>query len=118
MIEPRVTILSGPAPGAAPLEMAERKGRGHPDSICDALAENLSIGLARFYLERFGAILHHNVDKALLLGGAALANDTSFGVGFAPLDRLERAVLADLAEYFAKKERVRALAATAAEGDV
>ena len=50
MIEPRVTILSGPAPGAAPLEMAERKGRGHPDSICDALAENLSIGLARFYL--------------------------------------------------------------------
>ncbi|HYL25641.1 MAG TPA: methionine adenosyltransferase, partial [Burkholderiales bacterium] len=134
-------------------------------------------GLSRFYLERFGAILHHNVDKALLIAGAArpafgggelvtpieitlagratrryqgvtvpvdemavelsrvwisrhlryldperdvrivprigeaspdlaslflrrgaervpLANDTSFGVGFAPLDRLERAVLA------------------------
>jgi S-adenosylmethionine synthetase len=157
--------------------MAEHKGCGHPDSLCDALAENLSIALSRYYLERFGEILHHNVDKALLLGGAArpafgggellepieitlagratcrfhgvavpveeiavetsrdwlarhvrnidpardvrivpriretsqdlaalflrhgeggmaLANDTSFGAGFAPLDRLERAVLA------------------------
>lgn len=157
--------------------MVEHKGRGHPDSLCDALAENLSIALSRYYLERFGEILHHNVDKALLLGGAArpgfgggelvepieitlagratrrfrgvtvpveelaieasrdwlarhvrhidpardvrivpriretsqdlaalflrhgeggvaLANDTSFGAGFAPLDRLEHAVLA------------------------
>jgi S-adenosylmethionine synthetase len=171
-----VSVLASPPPGSTPHEIAERKGRGHPDSLCDALAENLSIGLSRFYLERFGAILHHNVDKALLLGGAArpafsggeviepieiilagratrrfrgvtvpvdelavdlsrewlrrhirnidpardvkivpriretspdlaslfvrgaegrapLANDTSFGVGFAPLDRLERAVL-------------------------
>jgi len=172
-----IAALAFPPPGAAALEMAERKGRGHPDTICDALAENLSAGLARFYLERFGTILHHNVDKALLFGGAArpqfgggellepigitlagratrryrgvtvpvdelavelsrewlgrhlrnidpardvrivprirdtspdlgalflrrnvggvpLANDSSFGVGFAPLDRLERAVLA------------------------
>ena len=243
MTQISVTALAAPAPGAAAHEIAERKGRGHPDSICDALAENLSIGLARFYLERFGAILHHNVDKALLLGGAArpafgggellepieitlagratrryrgvtvpvdelavelsrewlgrnlrdidpvrgvrvvpriretspdlaalflrrgaggvpLANDSSFGAGFAPLDRLERAVLAverrlaaretksefpeigddvkvlgvrsderleltvacafvgrhvrDLGDYFAKKERVRQLAAAAA----
>lgn len=242
-----ITALAGPAPGAAPHEMAEHKGRGHPDSLCDALAENLSIGLSRFYLERFEAILHHNVDKALLIGGAArpafgggellepieitlagratrkfggvsvpvdelavelsrewlgrhlrhvdpardvrivprfretspdvaalflrrgaggapLANDSSIGTGFAPLDRLERAVLAagatlaaaqtqaahpeigddvkvlgarsgerleltvacafvgrhvsDLADYFARKERVRALVAAAAEGEV
>jgi S-adenosylmethionine synthetase len=66
-----VTALDGRSPGTAAHEMAERKGRGHPDSICDALAENLSLGLSRFYLERFGAILHHNVDKALLIGGAA-----------------------------------------------
>ncbi len=66
-----ITALEEPAPGRAENEVVERKGRGHPDSICDALAENLSIGLARFYLERFGQILHHNVDKALLLGGAA-----------------------------------------------
>jgi S-adenosylmethionine synthetase len=66
-----IRALGGPAPGAAPREIVERKGRGHPDSLCDALAENLSIALSRFYLERFGQILHHNVDKALLLGGAA-----------------------------------------------
>jgi len=171
------SALQVPSPGSLPLEIVERKGLGHPDTICDALAENLSRALSRVYLERFGAILHHNVDKALLCGGAArpafgggevtepieiylagrataqfrgatipvheiaveesrrwlrenlrhldaerqvrinprirptspdlaalflrqreagapLANDTSFGVGFAPLDALERAVLA------------------------
>jgi len=50
MMQISVTALAAPAPGAAAHEIAERKGRGHPDSICDALAENLSIGLARFYL--------------------------------------------------------------------
>ena len=44
---------------------------GHPDSICDALAETLSRNLCRHYLDRFGEILHHNVDKALLCGGNA-----------------------------------------------
>ncbi|MBK8998260.1 MAG: methionine adenosyltransferase [Myxococcales bacterium] len=57
------------APGGA--ELVERKGLGHPDTICDALAEELSHALCRFYLDRFGEILHHNVDKALLVGGAA-----------------------------------------------
>jgi len=185
-----IALLASPPPGAAPHELAERKGRGHPDSLCDALAENLSVGLSRFYLERFGAILHHNVDKALLIGGAArpafgggelvepieiilagratrrfrgvtvpvdemavemsrewlrkhirnidpardvrivpriretspdlaalflrggegrapLANDTSFGIGFAPLDRLERAVL-ELERFLAAPETCNA----------
>jgi S-adenosylmethionine synthetase len=53
------------------VEIVERKGLGHPDSICDALAEGLSLALCRFYHEHFGAILHHNVDKALLWGGVA-----------------------------------------------
>ena len=66
-----VAALAAPAPDAARHEIVECKGRGHPDSLCDALAENLSVGLARTYLERFGEILHHNVDKALLLGAAA-----------------------------------------------
>lgn len=172
----RVSRLTSPSPDDLPFEIVERKGHGHPDTLCDSLAEAVSIGLSRYYLEHFGAILHHNVDKALLLGGAArpafgggkvlepieitlagratrrfrgisvpvealvmdisrewlagnvsnleprdvriipriretssdlaalflrqsvsgmpLANDTSYGVGFAPLDRLERAVLA------------------------
>jgi len=171
----QIALLDAPPPAALPIEIVERKGLGHPDSICDALADTLSVALSRFYLERFGTILHHNVDKALLRGGAArprfgggevlqpielylagrataevggvhvpleelaletsrdwlkrhirhldparhvrihpllrptsadladlygrrhgapLANDTSFGVGYAPLDTLERVVLA------------------------
>ncbi len=67
----KVTALDAPLPAELPCEIVERKGLGHPDTLCDALAENLSIALSRRYLERFGAILHHNVDKALLVGGAA-----------------------------------------------
>ncbi len=51
--------------------MVERKGRGHPDTLCDALADAVANALAREYLDRFGAILHHNVDKVLLVGGAS-----------------------------------------------
>src|SRR3989304_8517190 len=73
-----VTALKGPSPASLPLEIVERKGLAHPDSLCDALAENLSVALSRYYIERFGIILHHNVDKALLCGGAARA---AFGGG-------------------------------------
>ncbi|KRT56565.1 methionine adenosyltransferase [endosymbiont of Ridgeia piscesae] len=54
-----------------PVEIVERKGMGHPDTICDALAEELSRSLCQFYLEHFGLVLHHNVDKALLWGGTS-----------------------------------------------
>ena len=60
------------------IEIVERKGLGHPDTICDALAEALSRNLCREYRSRFGEIFHHNVDKALLCGGRALAE---FGGG-------------------------------------
>jgi S-adenosylmethionine synthetase len=73
-----VSLLTGAPTASLPLEIVERKGLGHPDSICDALVENLSIALSRFYLERFGAILHHNVDKGLLWGGTA---QPAFGGG-------------------------------------
>lgn len=53
------------------IEVVERKGLGHPDTICDALAETFSRNLCREYRKRFGDILHHNVDKALLRGGRA-----------------------------------------------
>jgi len=59
-------------------EIVERKGTGHPDTICDSLAEELSVALSRLYLEEFGAVMHHNVDKALLVGGVA---DPTFGGG-------------------------------------
>jgi len=54
-----------------PVEIVERKGIGHPDTICDALAEELSRALCQFYLEHFGLVMHHNVDKALLWGGSS-----------------------------------------------
>jgi len=60
------------------VEAVERKGLGHPDSICDALAEEFGRRLCRFYIDRFGAIAHHNVDKALLRGGVA---QPAFGGG-------------------------------------
>jgi S-adenosylmethionine synthetase len=54
-----------------PVELVERKGLGHPDTICDAIAEKISRALCREYRRRFGRVLHHNVDKALLCGGAS-----------------------------------------------
>ncbi len=55
--------------GEQPVEVVERKGLGHPDSVCDALAEELSLAYSRHALARFGTIPHHNVDKALLRAG-------------------------------------------------
>ena len=57
------------APFMGDFEIVERKGTGHPDTICDSLAEEYSRALSRFYLEEFGKILHHNLDKAILVGG-------------------------------------------------
>jgi len=51
------------------VEIVERKGLGHPDYICDGVAEAVSRALSSYYLENFGRILHHNVDKVLLVGG-------------------------------------------------
>ena len=52
-----------------PLEVVERKGRGHPDTICDLLAERISCDLGHYYLKTCGRILHYNVDKALEILG-------------------------------------------------
>jgi S-adenosylmethionine synthetase len=77
-MEIAISPLAEPAIDARPVEVVERKGIGHPDSICDGLAEQFSILLSRHYIERFGHILHHNVDKLLLCGGASLP---AFGGG-------------------------------------
>jgi S-adenosylmethionine synthetase len=63
-------------PGA--IEIVERKGLGHPDTICDHVSEKFSVALSKHYLEQFGLVLHHNVDKALLVGGEA---EPRFGGG-------------------------------------
>jgi S-adenosylmethionine synthetase len=51
--------------GEQRVELVERKGVGHPDSICDAIMEQVSVVLCREYLTIFGRILHHNIDKGL-----------------------------------------------------
>jgi S-adenosylmethionine synthetase len=51
------------------VEIVERKGVGHPDSICDAVMEEVSRALSRAYRDRAGGVLHYNCDKALLVAG-------------------------------------------------
>jgi len=51
------------------VEFVERKGLGHPDYIADAVAESVSAALCKEYLGRYGDVLHHNVDKVLVVGG-------------------------------------------------
>jgi len=65
----RIEAMDGLAIAQRSVEVVERKGLGHPDTICDMLSERLSVTLSRYYLERYGLILHHNVDKALLTAG-------------------------------------------------
>ncbi|MDH5440585.1 MAG: methionine adenosyltransferase, partial [Candidatus Bathyarchaeota archaeon] len=40
------------------LEIVERKGLGHPDTICDSIMNEVSVRLSEEYMEKFGAILH------------------------------------------------------------
>lgn len=56
---------------AQPIEIVERKGIGHPDTICDAIAEEIAKTLVSAYRHETGHVLPMNVDKALLAGGAS-----------------------------------------------
>ncbi|MBA2338253.1 MAG: hypothetical protein H0V96_10940 [Acidimicrobiia bacterium] len=60
------------------IEFVERKGTGHPDTICDHLAEDLARRLAGEYLTHTGQVQHFNVDKAIFAAGAV---DVGFGGG-------------------------------------
>ncbi len=53
------------------IEIVERKGQGHPDYLIDGASEAVSQALCQYYDETFGVVLHHNVDKGLLVGGRA-----------------------------------------------
>ena len=59
-------------------EIVERKGIGHPDTICDLVMNQISVDLSKLYLKETGAIQHHNMDKALLVAGQSESN---FGGG-------------------------------------
>ncbi len=51
------------------VEIVERKGIGHPDSIADGLSESVSRALCKMYLKKYGHILHHNTDECQIVGG-------------------------------------------------
>jgi len=61
-----------------PVEIVERKGVGHPDSLCDGIAERVSLEYCRWCEENFGVLLHHNFDKVQLVAGDV---DVRFGGG-------------------------------------
>ncbi|MCS7120464.1 MAG: methionine adenosyltransferase [Nitrososphaerota archaeon] len=60
------------------IEVVERKGIGHPDTICDSIMNEVSVNLSKEYIEKTGTILHHNIDKSLLAAGEV---ETRFGGG-------------------------------------
>ncbi len=51
------------------IELVERKGIGHPDSISDGLAEDVSRALCREYISKCGVVLHHNTDETQIVAG-------------------------------------------------
>ncbi|AZH25235.1 methionine adenosyltransferase [Haloplanus aerogenes] len=60
------------------VEIVERKGIGHPDSLCDGIAESVSRALSNLYLDRVGEVLHYNTDETQLAAGNA---SPAFGGG-------------------------------------
>jgi len=61
-----------------PVEIVERKGIGHPDSLCDGIAERVSVEYTRWCQENLGLTLHHNFDKVQLVAGEV---EVGFGRG-------------------------------------
>ncbi|STP81983.1 S-adenosylmethionine synthetase [Enterococcus cecorum] len=59
-------------------EIVERKGSGHPDTLCDAIAERCSYEYCKYFKEKFNRYAHHWFDKVVLVGGRS---DIRYGVG-------------------------------------
>jgi S-adenosylmethionine synthetase len=74
----QIEAAAGRAVEDQAVEIVERKGAGHPDSICDGVAEAVSRALARQYLDRVGTVLHYNTDETQLVAGSA---DPRYGGG-------------------------------------
>ena len=83
------------------IEIVERKGLGHPDTICDSIMNEISVKLSKEYMKRFGTILHHNIDKALLAAGET---ENRFGGGIVKKPML--LVIGDRATYRVEDEEI------------
>ena len=51
------------------IEIVERKGIGHPDSISDGIGETVSEALCKMYMDELGGVLHHNTDEVQITAG-------------------------------------------------
>ena len=95
-MESSVGLLATPPIDAPEVEIVERKGLGHPDSVCDALAEEFSRALCRYYRDRFGLIRGRVRNRRLRQprGRHAMANqdaprpDRRKGAGADAIERL------------------------------
>lgn len=69
------------------IEIVERKGIGHPDSISDGIAESVSRALCKMYMDELGGVLHHNTDEVQITAGNS---NPKFGGGeiLKPIDIL------------------------------
>lgn len=101
MIEPLIIESSGSPLAQEPFEIVERKGLGHPDTICDAVMESVAVHLAQAYLKTCGRVLHFNADKGMLVAGQVACR---FGGGsvLAPI----RLVMGDRATFEWRNKRI------------
>jgi S-adenosylmethionine synthetase len=89
-----IVPLSAATGDAAMVEVVERKGIGHPDTLCDAIAERASQLYARYCLSAYGRVAHHWFDKVMLVGGEATT-----GYGHGTLTRPYQLVFAGKAAF-------------------
>jgi S-adenosylmethionine synthetase len=101
LIEPMILESSRISSGEEAMEIVERKGLGHPDTICDAVMEAVAVQLAQAYLKTCGRVLHFNADKGMLVAGQVACH---FGGGsvLAPM----RLVMGDRATFEWKHKRI------------
>jgi S-adenosylmethionine synthetase len=94
------------------IEIVERKGIGHPDSISDGIAESVSRALCKLYMDELGGVLHHNTDEVQLTAGES---NPKFGGGeiIKPIDFLLTG--RGVSEYDGKKLAVDRVAIEAAK---
>ncbi len=93
-------------------EIVERKGIGHPDTICDLIMDQISVELSKLYLKETGSIQHHNMDKSMLIAGQT---ENKFGGG--KVTKPMKFVMGDRAtfEVNEKKLQIEDLAVTTAK---
>lgn len=101
LIEPMIIQSARLPPAEEAMEIVERKGLGHPDTICDAVMEAVAVELAQAYLKTCGRVLHFNTDKGMLVAGQVACR---FGGGsvLAPM----RLVMGDRATFHWKNKQI------------